>query len=636
MSSRPADIDAILAATWGYSSFRPLQREIITGVLAGKDTLALLPTGGGKSITFQVPALALGGITVVVTPLISLMKDQVDNLRARDVCAVYLHSGLTRAEAKLAMDRCIVGRARLLYVSPEKIRSVNFRDFLRNLDVRLIAVDEAHCISQWGYDFRPSYLEIAKLRELFPDVPVLALTASATPAVRADIIDRLGLRNPNVFVGSFARPNISYIVRQGDFKEQTLLRALAGVPGTAIVYVRSRKRTREIAEVISRAGISADFYHAGLAPEDKNEKQRKWKDGETRVIVATNAFGMGIDKPDVRLVVHWDLPPSLEEYYQEAGRAGRDGLQSYALMLAGRNDKSLLSRRLTDAFPPRDYIRRVYELACNFADIAVGEGFNTVRDFDFALFCDRFGLQPAPARSALLLLSRSGWLEFVEDVATRSRVMVLLRKEELYSLRLDGDADAVLQTLLRAYTGLFADYVAISESFVSTHTGLGAERVYQALLTLGRAHAIHYIPRSNTPYLYLPTARELPKYVTIPTTVYEDQRARMAERLDAVRDYAFSSAGCRVNRMLAYFGERPASPCGSCDVCRESRPKKSPARPDDLAGMILYLAGQPGGHTVEYMARTAGVGAERILEALRPLLDSGAVALGPAMTVVRT
>ena len=413
----------VLQRYWGYGEFRPQQAEIIESVLSGTDTLGLLPTGGGKSITFQVPALMLPGLTLVVTPLISLMKDQVDNLRALDIPAAYLHSGLTRAEHKLALDKADAGRIKLLYLSPEKLQSERFLQTLRTLSISMIVVDEAHCISQWGYDFRPSYLKIAALRHILPSVPVLALTASATPQVVDDIMTQLEFRTRTaLFRRSFARHNLYYIVRHGENKPERLLRVLRNTSGSAIVYVRSRKRTREIAQLLIESNISADYYHAGLAPEDKDQKQQMWKSGRVRVMVATNAFGMGIDKPDVRVVVHFDLPSSIEEYYQEAGRAGRDGLPAFAVTLAAKRDKATLHRRLTDAFPPKDYVAEIYEQASLFVDLSLGEGFNEVFDFDFATFCTKHRLSVAPTRSALNLLTRAGYLEFVEDVNATARV----------------------------------------------------------------------------------------------------------------------------------------------------------------------------------------------------------------------
>ena len=563
---------SILKRYWGYDAFRPMQEEIIDSVLEGRDTLGLLPTGGGKSLTFQVPAMILPGVTIVVTPLISLMKDQVDNLADRGIRAVLFHSGLTPREKDLGMTRCRLGKAKIAYVSPERLQNERFLAELRSLTVSLLVVDEAHCISQWGYDFRPSYLRIAALRRIVgEEVPVLALTASATPEVTGDIMRHLGFREPRVFAKSFTRENLSYIVRYADIKEPMLLRILTSTSGCSIVYVRSRRRTRELAALLNDAGIPSEAYHAGLAPEEKEERQDRWKQDETRVMVATNAFGMGIDKPDVRLVVHYDLPSSLEEYYQEAGRGGRDGRESLAVVIAGKRDKALLTRRVNESFPPKDFIARVYELAGNFLNVAVGEGFGMVYEFNFSQFCSTFDLPPVPTQSALHILTRAGYVEYIEETTSRSRLMVVMRREELYDISLDPATEDVLQTVLRAYTGLFADYVYISELMIAERLRLSSEQVYQSLLTLSRLHAIHYIPRTTTPYLIYTTSREEPRHIIIPIEVYERQRERMEARVGAMKEFVFGSTACRANTLLKYFGESPNEPCGKCDVCRSAR-----------------------------------------------------------------
>ena len=471
MAMTPADI---LSRYWGYPSFRPMQAEIIDSVLQGHDTLGLMATGGGKSITFQVPAMLLPGLTVVVTPLISLMKDQVDNLRSRGIRAGFMHAALTRRESRLIIDKCRLGDMKILYLSPEKLQSPNFRNELRHLPVSLIVVDEAHCISQWGYDFRPSYLQIATLRETFPDAPVLALTASATEAVAEDIRRQLRFgKDAATFRLTFDRDNLSYIVRNCEQKEPALVRILQRVAGCGIVYVRSRKRAAVIAELLAQAGISAEFYHAGLSAEEKNERQNRWKEGRTRIMVATTAFGMGIDKPDVRIVVHVDPPSSLEEYYQEAGRAGRDGKPAFAVSLVvAQTDKATLSRRLTTAFPPKEYLRDIYSKLCVYLGIGMGEGYQRLFELNLSHFCERYKLQPASADSALKLLSQSGYIDYVEEVSTRSRLMVLLRRDELYYLSLSPECERIFQFILRNYTGIFADYEYISESFIGSSLDL--------------------------------------------------------------------------------------------------------------------------------------------------------------------
>ena len=636
MDERRALIYDLLERYWGYKSFRPRQEEIILSVLDGKDTLGILPTGGGKSLTFQIPALALDGLTIVVTPLISLMKDQVDNLRAIDIRATYIHSGLTRSEHRLALDRCRLGKVKMLYVSPEKLQSKGFVDELRLFDVSLIVVDEAHCISQWGYDFRPSYLWLRDLRQIFPSAPVLALTASATPEVADDIMRQLEFKVRNVFMRSFVRENISYLARYGDAKDAMLLKILRNTAGSGIVYVRSRRRTREIADMLQKEGLSADFYHAGLAIEDKNEKQDRWKTDQCRIMVATNAFGMGIDKPDVRVVVHYDLPSSLEEYYQEAGRAGRDGQPSFAVILASAHDKARLARHITESFPDKDYLRRVYELACVFLGIGVGDGYGQVCEFNFNLFCSTYELKPVVTRNALALLTRAGAFEFTEEIQTQSRVMILVKKHDLYDLRVGEDADRVLQLILRTYTGLFADYVFINEVLIATRLQISSQRVYEALLLLSKSHILHYVPRKSTPYIYFTQSRLETKHVLFPREVYEEQKARLERRVEAIKRFAFTADRCRVGIMLEYFGEKAEEGCGSCDYCRAHRPKKhTDANDDRLRESLLYMLREP--RTVDYLADTSGARRDTIIAMLRTLLDEERITtLSPTTFVIKS
>ena len=615
-------IHDILKRYWGYDSFRPRQEEIIMSVLDGRDTLGLLPTGAGKSLTFQVPAMVFEGITVVVTPLISLMKDQVDNLRAAGIRAVCLHSGLSRAEHRLALDRCRLGKAKLMYVSPEKLQSATFIDQLRSMDVSFLVVDEAHCISQWGYDFRPSYLKISLIRELFPDIPVLALTASATPVVVDDIMDKLGFKERNVYARSFSRDNLSYIVRNDFDKERRLISVLTNTSGSAIVYVRSRRRTREIADMLVRNGISADYYHAGLDATEKNEKQNSWKTDGVRVMVATNAFGMGIDKPDVRTVVHYDIPSSLEEYYQEAGRAGRDGKESFAVLLVSRADKGRLTRMLSEMFPPKDFIRRVYELAGNFVNVAVGDGYNSVYEFNFALFLKTYDLPPLATRSAMRLLTQAQYFEFVEEVTMQSRVMITANKSELYSVKLDEAGERVFNMLLRSYTGLFADFVYINESVIARRADVDEQKVYETMLQLSRMHILQYVPRKSTPYLYYTTSRELPKYIDMPRSVYEEQYKRLKERIEAMKRFSFGDDDCRVNVMLRYFGEKPEEPCGKCDVCRtRKRNRLTKGDRQSIRDSIIYMVGNAP-RTLDYIVAESRYSEEDVIEAVRSLLSS--------------
>jgi ATP-dependent DNA helicase RecQ len=620
-------MDAVgtLKRHWGYDGFRPLQREIVDSILAGHDTLGLMPTGGGKSITFQVPGMMLDGVTVVVTPLISLMKDQVDNLQRRRIKAVALHSGMTRAESERAREKLLNGGAKFLYVSPERLRNDNFIAFMRMITVSLIVVDEAHCISQWGYDFRPAYLNIKRLRKEKPGVPVLALTATATPEVADDICTRLEMQSPQVFRMSFTRENINYIVRPSETKINEVFHILSRTSGTAIVYVRSRKRTGEIADYLRSAGISAAGYHAGLSHELKEERQNMWKNNETRVMVATNAFGMGIDKPDVRVVIHYDLPPSLEEYYQEAGRAGRDGKTSYAVLLTSRSDTAKLRRRVTEAFPDRDIIRKVYERVCNVLHISIGEGYDTLKEFDIEKFCETFHYQPRQCRAALRLLQQAGYLEYMEEADRRSRVIMTCRREELYHMHgLSEMAENTLTRILRGYTGLFTDYVQISEPMLAMSLNVTERQIYESLLELGRAKVLNYIPRNRMPLMYLPTSREEPRYLIIGKSIYEERRDVMRERTEAMLDYAFNPKICRENRMLEYFGEKRDCRCGRCDVCRERN--RSAKREDGArltARILEYLRQNPQGTYYPIFERDMGADRKALGEALSFLSNEG-------------
>ncbi len=565
----------ILRKYWGYDSFRELQEEIMTSVMSGTDTLGLMPTGGGKSITFQVPGIALGGLTIVVTPLISLMKDQVDNLRKRNITAVFFHSGMTPYENRTAWERLVNGRARFLYVAPERLRNERFISELRRLDIRLIVVDEAHCISQWGYDFRPAYLNIATLRKHLPAVPVLALTATATPEVARDIASKLEFRNGTGFRMSFSRSNLSYIVRHTESKLFELVNILSHTSGSAIVYVRSRKKTREISEYLCQAGLPSTFYHAGLPFEEKEKRQNLWKNDEVRVMVATNAFGMGIDKPDVRVVVHYDFPPSLEEYYQEAGRAGRDGKHSFAVLLTSKWDRGTMHRRLTETFPPRDDIKDLYERICDNFGIEIGEGYESLKEFDVQKFCETHSLGEKFVRASLNLLGQAGYLDFIEEQESAPRVMFTIDRDELYHINdLPQETDRIIRTMLRMYTGMFSDYVYINEYRIAAETGTGVPEINGALIDLSRKKIISFIPRRHVPFIHFPTAREEKRYLQIGTDIYEKRKEAMQKRIEAMLGYADEDENCRVGRILSYFGEEKAHECGSCDVCRSQRPRR--------------------------------------------------------------
>ena len=553
---------------WGYTSFRPLQEDIIQSVCERKDTLGLMPTGGGKSITFQVPAMMMHGICIVITPLISLMKDQVDSLKALGIKATTVYTGMSQEEITTQLENCIFGNYKFLYVSPERLSSQLFQSKLRAMEVNLLVVDESHCISQWGYDFRPSYLNIASIRELLPDIPVLAITATATPDVVNDIQDKLLFKHKNVFKKSFVRQNLSYVVRHTEDKQQTLTYLLNRVPGTAIVYVRSRQRTQEIASFLQQTGVTADFFHAGLKREVKEMRQNMWKNNACRVMVATNAFGMGIDKPDVRLVVHWDMPGSLEEYFQEAGRAGRDEKRAYAVMLCNNGEKAKLKKRLSDEYPERKYVIRVYEALGNYFQIASGFGDYAAFDFSLQDFCAAFKFSFNQARYALKIMELSGYIEYIEEPDNASRLIFTVMRDDLYqALSQDRLTNEIVQIILRSYTGLFADYVYIDETVIASRAGVTHQEVYDQLIALSKQHIIHYVPRKKVPQIVYTRSREESQYVMIPRFAYEDRKKKDEKRIEKVIEYLNEKHHCRTRLLLHYFGEKSTTDCKTCDIC---------------------------------------------------------------------
>ena len=590
----------ILKQYWGYDDFRGIQREIIESIGSGHDTLGLMPTGGGKSITFQVPALCQDGTCIVITPLIALMKDQVDHLRRRGIRAAAIYSGLTREEIVITLENCIFGDIRILYVSPERLASDLFQTKLRHMRVSFITVDEAHCISQWGYDFRPSYLQIAQIRKLVPNAPVLALTATATPAVVQDIQQKLSQKNTNfnVFRMSFERKNLAYVVRHAPDKREQLIHILESVKGSAIVYARSRRRTKEYAELLTEAGISATFYHAGLDSAVKDERQRGWQQDKVRVMVATNAFGMGIDKPDVRLVIHIDCPDSIEAYFQEAGRAGRDGRKAYAVLLYNDADQRKLEKRIADTFPEKDYIRKVYEHLAYFYQVGVGSGYNHIFEFNIDQFCHTFRHFPIQADAALKILDRAGYIEYTEEQDNQARVMFTIGRDDLYRLEnTSPNEEKVITAMLRNYGGLFTDYNFIDESFIAQQTQLEPQQVYMTLKGLSQRHILHFIPQKKTPYIRYTQRREDMEHVQIPPSVYEERKAQFEERIHAMINYAKDDAVCRSRQLLRYFGEESDHDCHQCDVCLSHRSEGLVSEPRMNEAMERILAllddGQP-------------------------------------------
>lgn len=644
----------ILKKYWGYDSFRSLQEEIVTSVLSGHDTLGMLPTGGGKSITFQVPGLVLGGLTLVVTPLISLMKDQADHLVERGIKAAAVYTGMTRDEVQETYDKVINEHYNFLYVSPERLQTQMFQMRLPYLDIRLLVVDEAHCISQWGYDFRPPYLKIADFRKVLAqecpkngEVPCMALTATATPDVVKDICNKLHFRaGYEVHQASFVRPNLTYTVIKSEepwfdmlpllerFKlesSSTSESSLESTIGAAIVYVRSRKKTEQIAEALTGAGITATFYHAGLTAEQKQERQDAWMTGEIPVIVATNAFGMGIDKPNVRVVVHIDLPPSPEEYFQEAGRAGRDGLPATAYLLASPNGMADLLNHLQMSYPERDRIRMVYERLAYFYQIEPGAGFNCTFEFDLFKFCSAYRLQATEVYNALKILTMAGYITYNEEPESRSRLMFTCSKESLYHLdRFDAECQRIITGLLRLYTGMFADFQKFSEERIAKYAHLEREEVYQKLLLLSRFHVLHYVPARQMPCIYFAMPRLDTDEVRIPHTIYEERMQRDKDRAEAMIDYAFNDNECRLLKLLHYFGEASEVTCGKCDVCT-SDPLSSNANPSHLnaedARLLILSYLQNNGPTSSLQLLTKIGHPETVPGMLRQMIADGTLVL---------
>lgn len=627
-----AEIQEILEKYWGYKEFRPLQREIIASVLEGRDTVALLPTGGGKSLAYQVPALALPGVTIVITPLIALMKDQVDALRRLRINAVAIHSAMSAKEIDIALDNCVYGDVKLLYIAPERIDTRIFHTRVRKMEVSLVAVDEAHCISEWGYDFRPAYLKIARLREWLPTVSFLAVTATATSLVLEDIKLHLKLEEPRVFRGSFARPNISFVVRCGENKLEQMLRVVRGVGGSGIVYARTRKATEEIAEQLKAEGVAADFYHAGLGFRMRAARQEAWLRGEVRVIVATNAFGMGIDKADVRFVVHDQMPASLEAYYQEAGRAGRDGQPSYAVLLYNRMDALAARRRIETAYPPLDMVRKVYEAIFNHLQVTVGGGKDAIFDFDMREFATRFRMFQLTVFNAIKLLELNGYMTLTDVLDNPTRIMFRTSREELYKLQVERmELDSFLRIILRLYTGLFTEFVAVDERYIAKMSGYTEQKVKELLYQLSVMRVIRYIPRRSSPLLILQEERLPSEDVVIAPATYHRRREMEELRAAAMGEYAENGSQCRSVLLREYFDEVEPEPCGVCDVCLSRRREDMFRESDAFAGVrteiLRVLSELPTGRPITLRALVARVPGRPmvVLTMLRRLLADGDV-----------
>ncbi len=617
------DLNEILKKYWGYDRFRPMQREIIESVLAGRDTLALMPTGGGKSITYQLPTLAGDGLCIVVTPLIALMKDQVDRLRQRGIAAVAVHSGLSARQIDIALDNCVYGDVKFLYLAPERLAAETFRLRVQRMNVALLAVDEAHCISQWGYDFRPSYLRIAELRRLIPDTPVLALTASATPMVADDIMRHLHFAEPNIMRSSFARPNLSYAVRHTDDKNEQLLRVINNVAGTGIVYVRLREAAEKVAVFLQEHGISASYYHGGLPHAERSIRQDEWVAGKTRIMVATNAFGMGIDKADVRFVVHYSMCDSLESYYQEAGRAGRDGKRSYAVLLVAPDDSNRIRRRFEQEFPKIETVKSIYERVCSYLRVAIGDGAQASFVFNIHEFCMREHLYGGTVVSALKLLQQNGYLTLTEESENPARIMFCIGRDDLYKLRIERRSfDTILRTILRLYDGVFTEFRAIDEMQIATASGRPTEEVHELLRSLWRMHVIRYIPANTSPMIFFDEERLSPDNIYIAPETYSRRKELMTERFNNMLRYAENDSECRSTILERYFGDEKAEPCGVCDICLRKKRANGTAEISDDKILSAIDEARP---TLKELVARFRCEPDKIIAAVRRMLDNGTI-----------
>lgn len=621
MAKRASTPHDILAKYWGYSSFRPLQEEIITDILSGKDTLALMPTGGGKSITYQVPALLKRGICIVVTPLISLMVDQVEALRRKGIGALSLHSGMTAREIDITMDNALFGNYKFLYLSPERVATKIFRERLIRMDVSFLAIDEAHCISQWGYDFRPSYLRLSQIRELLPDVPVLAVTATATNEVAEDIMYRLSFSKPNIKRTSFARSNLSYIVRNTEDKEGHLLRIVGSLSGSGIVYCRTRKECERVSIILNEHGESSDFYHGGVDYHLRKAKQKEWLSDSTRIMVATNAFGMGIDKAAVRFIVHFDTPDSPEAYYQEAGRAGRDGKEAFAVLLTSGVDVSMAQQRIERSFPKLEEIRHIYNMICNYLQVAIGEGQGMPFDFNVYDFSSKFSLFSANVLSAIKILELNGYITLTDDLDNPARIMFQVSREELYKISLARrDLEGFINVILRIYPGLFTVYVAISVEYISKLSGYTADSIRESLKSLSQLRIINYIPARNTPLLIFHEERLSDYNLRISPESYSFRLERSLKRSQSMAEFATHPI-CRPLQLRRYFGEECDDKCGKCDVCRDER--KASMLP--MADRILAKL-EEGACDIKDLRSSIAGDSRQLSSAILSLIESGTIA----------